>query len=174
VGTIIGMLLNDSGRVSAQRPPAAGPPPGTQPLTAVAHDATLTGDGTAEAPLGVVSAGGGGLPGVSGHWEGTITITSTQCSNFGTNPLEANLIQLPSGDVTGSAKVGATGVPHVVSSSVFGKLNSADISFDSGGAGVFFHGTVQDSNSMSGTLGSGVAGTCPQGTWSLQRSPLVP
>jgi len=177
IGIILGMFLNDSGRVNAQGPPNGGPPASTKPLTSVAHDTTLTGDGTTASPLGVVPTGGGGLAGITGHWEGTITITSTQCSNFGTNALEAIFIQLPSGDVTGSSKVGATAFGMtlaVASSSVFGKLTGADITFDSGGAGVVFHGTVLDTNNMGGTVGSGVSGTCPQGTWSLHRVPPTP
>ena len=57
IGILVGMLLHDSGKVTAQGPPQAGPPASTQPLTSVTHDATLSGNGTAASPLGVANGG---------------------------------------------------------------------------------------------------------------------
>ena len=57
VGILVGMLLHDSGKVTAQGPPQAGPPASTQPLTSVTHDTTLSGNGTAASPLRVANGG---------------------------------------------------------------------------------------------------------------------
>jgi hypothetical protein len=110
----------------------------------------------------------GGFAGISGRWEGTLIITSPQCSNLGSNPLSVIFIQLPSGDVTGSAKV----FFNSVSSSVFGNIAGSNITFDSGGAGVVFNGTLTDANNMGGNLAPvNPTNSCPQGTWTAQRAP---
>jgi hypothetical protein len=112
----------------------------------------------------------GGSVGVSGRWVGTVTITAPQCSNFGTSPMDAIFMQLPSGDIIGSARQGGIGLPisSVSSTSVFGKTLTSAITFESGG--VVFQGSLQGADSMNGTLVPPSPGACPQGTWSLQRT----
>ena len=106
------------------------------------------------------------LGGVTGRWEGMLTIPPGPCSNVGTRSFSAVLVELPTGDITGSLKI-----PNAASSSVFGQRLGSAISFDSGGYGTLFQGTLEDVNNMSGTLASPSGSACPQGTWSAQRIP---
>jgi hypothetical protein len=114
---------------------------------------------------GPQGAPGPGLGGVTGRWEGTVTITGSSCSNVGPGTLVAVLVEVPGGSITGSIRVSGAG-----SSAVLGSHTASQVTFDSGGNSILFQGTLQTPDALSGTIGpASPSTTCPQGTWSAHR-----
>jgi len=155
IGVLVGLSIPRVSNVTAQAP--------TKPLTSVTHDASLTGDGTTNSPLGVTR-------GLTGKWEGTLSRPISSCNEDPSVSVVFIFIELPAGDITGAAKIFNPPPFDVAgSSSILGERVGSSISFDSGGNGHNFQGTIQDENNMTGTVSQGFP--CPDGTWSAQRVP---
>lgn len=103
---------------------------------------------------------------LTGRWDGTLTFSSAQCPAIEAQSFTLLMVQLASGDITGSVKTSRAGS---VSTTLFGNSDGYNIEFDSGSGALNFSGTLNGTDDMSGTFVSSGGYSCPQGTWSVHR-----
>jgi len=133
----------------------------------------LKGDIGATGPKGDPGPSGTGIGGLSGRWEGTMVIPPGACSgNTGSNSFVIVIVELASGDITGSIQITVANQTYrSTSAAVMGRRIGSQISFDGGGYSSFFNGTLQDNDNMSGTVSFSDDPRCLQSTpWSAHRA----
>ncbi len=136
--------------------------------TALDWTKIATGGGSSETP---VSVGGG----MSGRWDGTITMPEGLCSPGGTYPVRFIFTQDSDGNLTGAIR---TGDPTVggnflySTAAISGLVSQANFEIEGGATSHLFSGNITDINNISGTVYPGDPTQCQQGTWSAQREPL--
>ena len=119
---------------------------------------------------GPVTVGGG----VTGRWEGTYTIPAAPAPCVaGTFIFVSALVQDSEGNITGSFRTDR-GVGHLhVATAVLGGMDQMQIELYLGSSSLEMVGTVQNVNTMTGTV-TDINNPCPVGTWDAQRIPPVP
>jgi hypothetical protein len=128
------------------------------------------GSGSSETP---VSVGGG----MSGRWDGTITMPAGLCSPGGTYDVRFVLVQDSDGNLTGALRTGdaTQGVGFLYASSALtGLVNTSSFEIEGGATSHQFSGNIVNTNNINGTVYPGDPSQCDSGTFSAQRVPLVP